>query len=590
MKIALKLFFALFATITAVSCDNHTSDEVTPSVEEFDHYYTFDNSERVELKAQEMAQLDEYIVVTMSTDEAFDLESNPVDYISIMLPIEAIGTEWDITSERTSLYSNLQCFSSPIGYNTELSAEPIKGGSISLTLREASLYDIAIRVELTDNRAFEAVGYAECQITEVGPKYDYYVAIDGQASELNSMLYLKNDTGGYGNQYVIALTSVADLATIEEIQSCDEYIFLSLGEDSFQSLLASGNLDPTTTTDGLYMFYVNTRELHLEDYVDDHSMVESAHIAATLDDSTNDLTLQIEYLTSDDVEVKVVALARYIAPAPPVIDYDSYFNSSLGKSDSTNSVGSSFCHTNGATTIYTLLVNNAHTYASIEDSVLVEFSIEGVAPFEEFDLDIASADSPFTLWFYNPYTEYHFKADNNALNGCEGRISLKEGALCIEFNNSSNGNGDTLTVSALCGTNTIRGVCECMEIFDSEHTPLFTPASVVIEKRGAECMIYVSSKRNVTSVEGMSDAEIVIFCPEGGWETLQKGYFMSGSAYPDMSITINQESYLKSNCAGLNCRIPFLNAEANTLTIIANTYTSTGGTALYYSGAYTLIE
>lgn len=421
--------------------------------------------------------------------------------------------------------------------------------------------------------------------------YEWYYAIDeGEPTELCSMLYLKNDTGDYGYQYVIALTKEEGMESIKDVQSCQEYIFLSLGEESFQSLMANGSFNPVSTTDPLYMFYVNTEELYFEDYVDNHSMISSASISASTEEATDNLLLELYYVTLDGEEFHAVAKARQIIIEEPVPDYDSYFNYTLDCAESSNSIGAAFYSTTPSGTLYTLCVGNAHTFATIEDSVLLQLSIDDILPMEEFEFDIATSSTTFKLRFYNPLTEYNLTIDNKFRGGCEGTISLRDGALRVEFTNTPPNGNDVLSLSALCGTNGMRSVSECMDIYDGEHTPLFTPRSVVIHNRGVECSIYVSSQSDITTVEGMADAEVVIFCPEGGWEKLLTGLFMAGSSFPDMSITLNGESYMKSNCAGLNCRIPTFNTDTNTLTLIANTYTNVGGMALYYDGAFTLIE
>lgn len=585
----LSVMVTVVAMLCNVACDSKQSNEVKPTPEAFEWYYTFDGGDRVEIKSVIMEQHDRSVAVQFSAAEEFD-RANPSNHLAFLLPIEAIGQTYDIVSNDVTLYSDLECFGSPVGNNSERDAEPIKGGNVTLTVNDDGAYDISLVIELSDGRQFEAYCVGECEIVEVGPKYDHYIEINGEQSELHSMLYLVNDTGDYGNQYVVALSETEQLDTLEDIQLAEEYLFLSLGQESFDLLLSNGEVNPVSLTDPLYMFYVTTKELFFEDYMDDHSMIISGRIAASVDEETNDLALELEYETIDGDELKVVALVRYVAIESPIVEYESHFDYTIDATESKNGVGAAFYSTTSSAAIYTLCVGNSHTFASIEDSVLVQLSLNGMEPFEEFELDIATCTQNFKLWFYNPLTEYRLTIDNKHRADCQGSLSLKDGVLKIDFTNTPADASSSLSLSAQCATSNMRSVCECMDIYDGEHAELFTPRSIVVDNRGAECWIYVSSKSDVFTVEGMTDAEVVIYCPEGGWEKLLSGQFMSGSAFPDMSITLNGETFIKSNCQGLNCRMPEFDAEANTLTLLANTYTNMGGMSLYYSGGFTLLE
>jgi hypothetical protein len=90
----------------------------------------------------------------------------------------------------------------------------------------------------------------------------------------------------------------------------------------------------------------------------------------------------------------------------------------------------------------------------------------------------------------------------------------------------------------------------------------------------------------------MADAEYIVAYPSEGWaDKLLKGYFVAGGSYSTMTITLNGKLYAKSDCVGFNCQFKAYDADRGVIKLNSNLYYSEGGgVALYYDGAFTLVE
>lgn len=253
-----------------------------------------------------------------------------------------------------------------------------------------------------------------------------------------------------------------------------------------------------------------------------------------------------------------------------------------------------YAHSDGDVTTYSICYGRCKTLAYIEDVANVRLSIEGYDVGEAFDIDFATSDKRFTfsvLLYDKQYNVYEYQITNENRDGAEGRFTLKDGVISLKLSL-----GDLLLENYF-KVDAFRSVNECTEIIpdtsEDIYAQLFTPASVVLDNRDASTYyIYVSSKEGITTVDGMADAEYIVAYPSEGWaDKLLKGNFVAGGSYPTMTITLNGKLYAKSDCGGFNCQFKAYDAESGTIVLNSNLYYKDGGgVALYYDGAFTLIE
>ena len=180
------------------------------------------------------------------------------------------------------------------------------------------------------------------------------------------------------------------------------------------------------------------------------------------------------------------------------------------------------------------------------------------------------------------------RVSNDNRDNRSGVVSVKDGLLTC-----TNLCYDDIQVD-VCYVGAYRSVNECVNISYDERTDLFTPRSVVLDNSGdSEYRIYVSSREGITTVKDMVNPDVVVTYPKEGWDKwLMKGNFISGSSYPDMTFKYKKSTYKKGegDCYGMNGQIVEYDAERGLLRLNLNLYTEEGGIALYYSGAFTLVE
>ena len=253
-----------------------------------------------------------------------------------------------------------------------------------------------------------------------------------------------------------------------------------------------------------------------------------------------------------------------------------------------------YAHCDDEITTYSICYGRCKTLAYIEDVANVRLSIESYGVGEAFDIDFATSDKRFTisvLLYDKQYNVYEYKLSNDNRDGAEGRFTLKDGVISLKLSL------DDLLLENYFKVEAFRTVNECTEITpdtsEDIYAQLFTPASVVLDNRDASThYIYVSSKEGITTVEGMADAEYIVAYPSECWaDKLLKGNFVAGGSYPTMTITLNGKPYSKRDCGGFNCQFKAYDAERGVIKLNSNLYYSEGGgVALYYDGAFTLIE
>lgn len=419
---------------------------------------------------------------------------------------------------------------------------------------------------------------------------DNYIAFNGEATELKSMYYIINDADDLGYQYAMAMTTAEGMTSFDEIIEDDEYVFLSLGEELLFNAIDNndGHIDVMTidSEDVVYMFVAKMGELDIVDTASDHLNIISGEVGISLDEETYEITINARYETVIG-DVELAATLSYYEEEPIVTD--TYFRYTWGDVSVDSTVGSAYAEETAEGVIYTICKDAIKTYVYYEDTPFLKVEVAGMTLDDDFTIDMATYEGEFSIWACDPIKGMDLRVSNDNRVNRTGIIEVKDGVLCCS---DLCYNDITVNVNF---NETYRSVNECVKIVYDERTEFFTPRSVILYNNPGEdnYQIYVSNEANITTLQGMRKPDLVVTYPKEGWDKwLIKGNFVSGSSYPDMSIQLGRSTYVKGkgDCMGMNCQIPVYDPSLPWIRLNINLYTDEGGVALYYSGAFTLIE
>ena len=128
-----------------------------------------------------------------------------------------------------------------------------------------------------------------------------YVKYGDVVRELHSMCYIINDAQELGIQYAMAMTPAEGVATFDEIIEAEEYLFISLGEETLMNAIEKngGRVDALgiASDDIVYMFVVKLGEFDIVDNAADHLNIISGEVVLSLDAVTNEITIKAHYVT-----------------------------------------------------------------------------------------------------------------------------------------------------------------------------------------------------------------------------------------------------------------------------------------------------
>lgn len=424
-----------------------------------------------------------------------------------------------------------------------------------------------------------------------------FVKVGERKTMLKSCFYTINNVGDVA-QYIFLMSPKEDLSSMEEMLESNQYLFLSIDDDTLYQAIGNNVEIDVMALDATNEFYIFDLVLPKVNRITDMA-AEHGVAAGTLrfkeDFATGDMLLWAEYTTEGGESIAFEAVMPQLIPeAPKVDDYLKFEWGGEKFFDMTpNSV---FADNDEGVTTYTICYTKCKTYAYIDDTINIEFKV-GRPVGESFDIDLATTEEEFSfkLLFFDPMgNEYKYLIDSDNREGVEGHFSFDGEAMSCALAIDCE---ELQVLETYCAVEAFRTKNECVEIvpdtFEDRYVELFTPASVVLDNRDATTYyIYVSSKEGVTTVEGMADAEYVVAYPAEGWaDRLMKGNFVAGSSHPTMTITLDGKQYAKSDCGGFNCQFKAYDADRGVIKLNSNLYYSEGGgVALYYDGAFTLVE
>lgn len=420
---------------------------------------------------------------------------------------------------------------------------------------------------------------------------DNYIAFNGEATELKSMCYITNDTGDMGIQYAMAMTNAEGVTSFDDIIEGNEYVFLSLDKETLLHAIDENECKVDVMTiapeNVVYMFVAKMGELDIVDTASNHLNIVSGEVIVSLDEETLEITINAQYETAVG-DVEVVATLPFEEGEEPIIT-DTYFRYTWGDVSVDSPVGSAYAEETTEGVIYTICKDAIKTYVYYEDTPFLKVEVAGKTLDDDFSIDVATYEGEFSIWACDPIKGMDLRVSNDNRANRTGIIEVKDGVLCCS---DLCYNDITVNVNF---NETYRSVNECVKIVYDERTEFFTPRSVILYNNPSEenYQIYVSNEANITTLQGMRKPDLVVTYPKEGWDKwLIKGNFVSGSSYPDMSIQLGRSTYVKGkgDCMGMNCQIPVYDPSLPWIRLNINLYTDEGGVALYYSGAFTLIE
>ena len=436
-----------------------------------------------------------------------------------------------------------------------------------------------------------------------------YIEGGEQRYDLPSALYFINGTE-FGQQYIFALSPTEGLTSYDDIVAQEEYIFLSIDQDTLLGSTDSVDVMELSADNELYIFYMSIGDFTAKRAIADNAKEHKAITSGTLSfavTSSNDISLEAHYTTRQGDEITLKATVPYVIPDTPT--GSGTITSTIGSAESvSNILYTAFMEQSGSSVIYTLCTRDALTYAMAEDATFIKIEVEGYSGGEDFTIDLAT-DSNYTIKYLYATNESDFRLliDDSKRQYTAGSITLQGGDIACSLRyDSPDGADNDLTIEANYCAAAYRSINECCYREAGEenevHRFCFAPRSVVFDKSADPYRIYVSGTEGITTIDGMTDAEVIVELPatyerssvvHDSWELLLSGNFAAGSTHPTMSIWFEGATYTKGDgkTNGMNIRCAQLDEATQNIRLIANLYPSEGGgMGLYYSGSFTIIE
>lgn len=436
-----------------------------------------------------------------------------------------------------------------------------------------------------------------------------YIEVGKQHFDLPSALYFINGTE-FGQQYVFALSPTDGLTNYDDIVAQKEYIFLSIDQDTLFGSANNIDVMGLDADNELYIFYMAIGNFidkrAIADNAKEHDAITSGTLSFTFTSST-DISLEAHYTTRRGDKITLKASVPYVIPDTP--SGSGTITSTIGSAKSDSKIlYTAFMEESDTSVIYTLCTRDALTYAMAEDATFLKIEVEGYSGGDDFAIDLAT-DSNYTIKYLYATndSDYSLLIDDGKRQYTTGTITMQGGDIaCSLCYDSPEGADYDIAVEANYCAAAYRSVNECCYREageeDEVHRFCFAPRSVVFDKSADRYRIYISSTEGITTVEGMTDAEVVVDLPatyenstgvHDSWDLLLSGNFAAGSTHPTMSIWFEGASYTKGDgkTNGMNLRCAELDETTQRIRLIANLYPSDGGgMGLYYSGSFTIIE
>lgn len=581
--------------------------------EGYEYYISFDGEEQ-EVKSVYMEQTDDVLLIMFSAEEGLETYDDFVEWapgttsymheiMVINMPVSAINTEVDLSNpEETSVWSNFGCFENNIDIKPSNELQPIANGGLFVLEGDGPNEWITnIYFELSNESVFEACCVGECEITAGGGGGDSegqygYVEYQGTKTGFKSAAFIFNETE-LGIQYAVAFSPEEGLTSFEDIMYAEESVYFSIDGETLYTAESEteGIIDVMTIgeTNELYMFMACIGEdLWVEDMGWYHEDITSGEVYFVINPDTFDATLEAVYVTADGEEVKVSATAPYVSNEPAMLE-DNFIRWFWGEyTPGDKEVVTAFAEESADGVTYTLCVGDIRTFADLADTSYFQFFVPGKKIGDAFTIEIQNTDLDFNCRLYDPVEEMDWQISKDNRANTIGTLSMNGWNIACDFT-YTDPDGNTfndIVMMADYKKQDFRNVNECIEVVEGERTLAFNPKSVVYDKSGSTHKVYISSAPGISTVLGMGEAEVVITYPATAYETIAAGNFISGSNCPEMTITIDGETYTKTTegINGLNLVVPAFTAD--TIELNTNLYTSDGGMALYYTGKCTYIE
>lgn len=595
-------FISFFLFMLAMSCfvacsddDPATDPEPEPEPEPVETVNTYTYKDKtIQAKSVSCFEQEGVIYICMSLLQSLetmeDFMNSGKEYVMLGVDKGLIGTPITIGSSGNDNYAF---------YYMDADGEPIVAVSpdewedvltqgkitVSMTPGENEISTVKAVFDFTLKGGGKFTGEADCTY-KAPEKLPSEFSYNNEVRPLKSVV--ATTLGGF--QYVY-LSPGAGLTTVEDI-SDDEYLMLAIAPE-----MIGHEIDVTNDEDAEYAFY-NMTNLGTDDIdaVDPYGWSEVCSAGKLKVEKTAEsikVTFSFTLLSGEKFEGSYEGSYTDIK--------QSTTNILTLNGESTRDIKATFYEkTNEGVALYltpsqissAVDLNNVNTY-------YVRLFVPN-AGLNGQEIDITNANLAFKFTYYSPYDEERVEVSKGQLGDAAGTFSVSKLA--------DNEYSLTLDLKYL-GDNSLKisgNYNGTFEVYDTtipnqyqlgaDGTPV-TIQSVVVDKTDADiCVVYISRQAGVTTVAGMSAADVVVRVPKSMTDGVVHGF--SGTAENAKisiayeGVTYNQANTTMGNLAtGGNVSVAFQGGEVemtfNLFTIIQYAGSNLSG---YYKGMATVIE
>lgn len=221
--------------------------------------------------------------------------------------------------------------------------------------------------------------------------YDNYVALNGEATELKSMCYIVNDTGDMGIQYAMAMTNAEGVTRFDDIIEEDEYLFLSLDQQTLMSAINDneGKVDVMTIApeNVVYMFVAKMGEMDFMDNTYNRLHITKGELTLNMEQEEV-ISVSAYFETVNNDKIELAATLPYYEEEPIVTD--TFFRYTWGDISVDSHVGSAYAEQRAEGVIYTICKDAIKTYVYYEDTPFLKVEVAGKTLNDNFTIDVAT--------------------------------------------------------------------------------------------------------------------------------------------------------------------------------------------------------
>ena len=421
----------------------------------------------------------------------------------------------------------------------------------------------------------------------------------GRKTELKSAGFTYTIDPDLGAYYTVVFSPKEGIDSFEGLLYADNIIFFQIDEERLLNSDSSKiDLMGISPSNVIYMLVAAYENVNITDSSYNRDITSGEVKLEVVDGVKRYADIELEVVDLNGETLKLTGRAPYLEyeQFDPNDLTENFIRYDINDRLTSKAIEAPFYQLTEEGVIYTLAAGDINTYARLEDTAHFKFFIEGKSLDEDFSIDLSNPDRAFEFTIYDPVKAFNYKFTSEDNQFLSGKIEMKDGVIdCSILYDSPVVESTDVEISVNYNRKAFRGINEVNRIINLKRTLALIPRSVVYDRSGEEHKIYISSRENITTVEEMSDAEIIIAYPSQYGETLEKGNFVSGSLTSELKITFEGTTYKRGAAGinGLNVCLPEWDKSTNHFVITSEVYATDNahvGMALYYDGKYISIE